>query len=344
MRSAASPEHSVVVVTWNAEAVIADCLASIFDQGGEDIEVMVVDNCSEDGTIERVRRKFPRAAIVRRETNAGFAPAANLGISQARGERILLLNPDARLRPGALRRLAAALESDPRAGAAGPSLVQSNGALHAYAAKRFPSPWYALARQIGVSELLQSAGRGEALAASLGPGPVAVPCLSGAALMVRRQVFESVGELDEALPMYLEDLDLCARMGGAGLRLLYVPAATVIHDGAYSSSRSWRRDLLFSMEDGQAPWMYQRRYRGRGSAGANTLAIVAGSLLRLTLIMPLLGIARLAGRPADRLGAAIHRAWVMLRWATGSKSRFLTDARSAFVSGNPPSEHGGWRG
>ncbi len=340
MRAAATPEVSVVVVTWNAEAVIDDCLASVFDQGGEDVEVLVVDNCSEDGTVERVRRKFPGAVTVRREANSGFAPAANLGIRQARGERILLLNPDARLLPGALSRLAAALDSDPTAGAAGPSQVQSSGALHTYAAKRFPSPWYALVRQIGLGEVLQSVGRGEALAASLGPEPVAVPCLSGGALMVRREVFETVGELDETLPMYLEDLDFCARIGQADLRMLYVPAATVVHDGAYSSSRSWRRDLLLAMEDGQAPWMYQHRYRGPGSARAYALITAVGSVLRLILMLPLLALARLARRPADQLKAATHRAWVMLRWAAGSKSRFLTDARSTFARVEPPARGG----
>jgi GT2 family glycosyltransferase len=221
------------------------------------------------------------------------------------------------------------------AGAAGPSLVQSSGALHTYGAKRFPSPWYALARQIGFGDLLESIGRGEALAGSLGPEPVAVPCLSGGALMIKREVFETVGSLDESLPMYLEDLDLCARIGQADREMLYVPAARVLHDGAYSSSRSWRRDLLLAMENGQAPWMYQRRYHGPRPARAFALAIAAGSLLRLILIIPLLGLARLARRPADRLASAAHRAWVMLRWAVGSKSRFLTKAWSAFVRVDP---------
>jgi N-acetylglucosaminyl-diphospho-decaprenol L-rhamnosyltransferase len=341
MRPAASPELSVVVVTWNAEAVIGDCLASVFEQGGDDTEVIVVDNCSADGTIERVRRGFPSAAVVRTEANSGFASAANLGIGRARGERVLLLNPDARLLPGALEQLAAALDADPGAGAAGPSVVLSNGALHPYSARRFPSPWYALAREIGLGELLSSTGRGEAIAASLGPEPVAVPCLSGSALIITRNALEALGPLDESLPMYLEDLDLCARMGLAGLRMLYVPGAAVVHDGGHSSSRSWRRDLLLAMEDGQAPWMYQRRYRGVAAAPAYALAIAAGSALRLVLIAPLFGVARLLGRPARRFETAVHRAGVMLRWAAGSKSRFLARARSAFAGADSPAGGGG---
>jgi N-acetylglucosaminyl-diphospho-decaprenol L-rhamnosyltransferase len=340
MHPTARPEVSVVVVTWNAEAVIDDCLSSVFDQGGENVDVLIVDNRSEDGTVEVVRRKFPRALIVIREANSGFASAANLGIRQVRGERILLLNPDARLLPGALGQLVAALDSEPEAGAAGPSLAQSSGALHPYAAKRFPSPWYALGRQFGLGQLLSAAGRGEALAISLGPEPTAVPCLSGGALMIRREVFETVGPLDEALPMYLEDLDLCARMARANLKMLYVSGARVLHDGAHSSSRSRRRDLLLAMEDGQAPWMYQRRYRGRRAAAAYALAIAAGSLFRLILMAGPLAAARLARRPADRLATAVHRASVMLRWAVSSKSRFLTQAHSAFADGGPPGRGG----
>lgn len=330
----------MVIVTWNAEAVVDGCLESVFAQGGDEIEVLVVDNGSEDGTVELVRRKFPRAAIVTREANAGFAPAANLGVRQARSERILLLNPDARLLPGALGRLVAALDRDPATGAAGPRQVQSTGAVRAYSAKHFPSPWYALARQIGLRALLESIERGEGLAGSLGPEPVAVPCLDGGALMVRREVFETLGPLDEALPMYLEDLDLCARIADAGLDRLYVPSATVLHEGGYSSSRSRRRDLLLAMEDGQAPWMYQRRFRGRLSAGAYALVTAGGSLIRLTAALPLLGLARLAGRPADRLASIAHGAWVMLRWAVRPKPRFMRDVRAAFAEVGRPSPGG----
>ncbi len=327
----------MVVVTWNSEAVIDGCLASVLAQRGPEVEVLVVDNCSEDGTVELLRRKFPHAAIVTTEANAGFAPAANLGVREALGDRILLLNPDARLLPGALDQLAAALDRAPKAGAAGPSQVQSTGAVHSYSAKHFPSPWYALARQIGLGGVLESIGWGEGLTASLGPEPVAVPCLSGGALMVKREIFETVGELDETLPMYLEDLDLCARIGNAGFDRLYVPSARVLHDGAYSSSRFRRRDLLLAMEDGQAPWMYQQRYRGPLSARAYVLVIAGGSLLRLTATLLPLGLARLAGRPADRLASVAHNAWVMLRWAVGSKSSFLSDTRSAFAQTARPS-------
>lgn len=323
---------SVVVVTWNNAEVIRDCLRSIFEEGGNDVEAIVCDNDSGDGTVDIVRSEFPEATILETGGNLGFAPAVNLGLREARGERIMLLNPEASFFPGALRRLIDTLDANPSAGAVGPCIVESDGAVQSTAARRFPSPSMALAQQLGIRPLLERIGRGETLAASLGDEIASVPCLSGAALLVSRSVLETVGDLDEALPMYLEDLDYCARIGRSGLDLLYVPSAVVVHDGGYSSSRSSRRDLLYAMAMGQAPWMYRRRFHGAPSAHAYAAAIGVGSLFRLILLAPLLFIGRITRGPSDRFAAVAHRARVLLRWSIGSKSRFAANARSAFAS------------
>ncbi len=331
LENCTSVSVSVIVVTWNNAEVVQDCLRSIFEEGGNDIEAIVCDNASSDATVEIVENGFPDATILQTGGNLGFSSAVNLGIREARGERIMLLNPEASFFPGALRQLIDTLDANPSAGAVGPCIVESDGAVQPTAARRFPSPWLALAQQLGIRPLLEKIGRGETLAASLGDEIVPVPCLSGAALMVSRSVLETVGSLDEALPMYLEDLDFCARIGRSGLDLLYVPSAVVLHDGGYSSSRSPRRDLLYAMAMGQAPWMYQRRFRGAWSAHAYAAAIGVGSLFRLILLAPLLCVGKISRRPSERFVAVAHRARVLLNWAVGSKSRFLANARSAFA-------------
>jgi len=330
------PGVSVIVVTWNNAEVIDDCLRSIIEEGGGDVETIVCDNNSSDATVEIVASGFPTATILQTGANLGFAPAVNLGIGQAQGERIMLLNPEASFKPGALRQLIETLDDDPGTGAVGPRIVESGGEVQPSAARRFPTPWQALAQQLGIRPLLEKVGRGEMLAPSLHDQTVPVPCLSGAALMVPRSVLESVGVLDETMPMYLEDLDFCARIGRAGLDLLYVPTAVVVHDGGYSSSRSPQGDLLFAMASGQAPWMYRRRFHGAWSARAFAAAVGAGSLFRLALLAPLLGVLRVSRKPSARLTAVAHRAWVLLRWAGGSKSRFLVSVRSAFASVGTP--------
>jgi len=325
------PRVSAVIVTWNAADVIDDCLGSLFDGDPSSVEAIVVDNGSTDGTVERVTGAFSDVVTIETGANLGFASAANIGIERAGGSAILLLNPDTQLLPGALRELTAALDSNPRVGAAGPRLTESNGRAHNHAAKRFPSPWFALARQIGISELLNRLGRGEGLAAGIKGSPARVPCLPGAALLVPREVFERIGYLDESLPMYLEDLDLCARIGSADLDLMYVPDSNVIHEAGHSSTRSPRRDLLFQMQIGQAPWMYLRRYRGRHAAFAYTAALLLGATLRLVALAPLVALARLSGRADGRLTSLSHRASILVQWAIGSKARFLARAWRAFA-------------
>lgn len=336
---ARAPAVSVVVVTWNNAEVIGECLRSVFEQGVDEVEAIVCDNDSADATVAAVERGFPAVRLLRTGGNWGFAAAVNLGIRHARGERIMLLNPEAILRPGALRELLGALAANPRAGAVGPRLIEADGTIQPTAARRFPSPALALAQQVGARRLLEATGRGEALAPSLGDRVTPVPCLSGAALMVPRSVFAGVGVLDETMPMYLEDLDLSARIGRAGLDLLYVPAAVVVHDGAYSSSRSPRRDLLLAMARGQAPWMYRRRFHGAWSARAFAAAIGLGSLFRLALLTPLLWLARGRGG-RRRLAAAAHGARVLLGWSVRSKAGFLADVHSAFDSPGPPDREG----
>jgi GT2 family glycosyltransferase len=319
-----------VIVTWNAAEVIGECLRSVFDADMPSTETIVVDNDSSDGTVELVNRHFPKAVTIETGSNLGFAPAANLGIQRARGSAILLLNPDAQMHPGALRQLTAVLESNPRAGAAGPRPTEASGAVHEHAEKRLPSPASAFAQQIGMRGLMERLSRGDGPASSLEESPAQVPCLTGAALLVPRAVFERLGYLDETLPMYLEDLDLCARIRAAGLELIYVPGATVLHDAGHSSARSPGRDLLFQMEIGQAPWMYLRRYRGKGPAHAYAAALALGAACRMMVLTPLLVLARLSGRTHDRLTTLNHRASILFRWAVGSKIRFRSRVRAAF--------------
>lgn len=324
------PEVSIVVVTWNNVEVIRDCLQRVFEQEATRVEAIVCDNGSSDATVATIEADFPQATVIKTGANWGFAPAVNLGLRHARGRWVMLLNPEGYLSAGVLRRLIDILEANPRAGAAGPRIVESGGEVQPSAARRFPSAWRAFAQQIGARPILERLGQGEALAGSLGDAVVSVPCLSGAAMMIPRTVFESVGDLDETLPMYLEDIDFCARLGQAGLDLLYVPAAVVTHEGGHSSSRSPSRDLLYALSSGQAPWTFQRRFHGAWAAGRYAAALGAGSLLRLSLLAPLLAALKVSRRSSDRVANVSHRAWVLLRWSIQSKSGFSTKVGTVF--------------
>ncbi len=165
--------------------------------------------------------------------NTGFANACNAGIALATGETVLLLNPDCRLRPGALATLLAALEARPAAGMAGPRLVNPDGSEQRGARRDVPNPWQIFCFIMQLHRLMPRHPRfrdfnrtGEPLPRE----PVAVQAISGACMLVRRSAIDRIGQLDaERFFLHFEDLDWCLRLTNAGEEVLFVPDAVVEH-------------------------------------------------------------------------------------------------------------------
>jgi GT2 family glycosyltransferase len=189
--------------------------------------VVVVDNASDDGTALLVRERFPWTRLLEGRENRGFAEAANRGARESAGELLLFLNPDARLRPGALAALRQAFQDDPRLGLAGAQLYDPDG-------PRQPSAWPAprfstiafdalLLRNLAPNSPLHFTEVPE------GSGPREVECLSGACLAVRREAFLALDGFDPRFFLYYEDFDLCARARAAGWGVRLVPAAGAVH-------------------------------------------------------------------------------------------------------------------
>jgi GT2 family glycosyltransferase len=162
-----------------------------------------------------------------------------------------------------------------------------------------------------------------------------VPCVTGAALMVRHSLFSSLGGLDEELPMYFEDLDLCARIGRQQL-IYHVPTAQVVHIGGKSSEGAPARSLLLAMEDGEAPWMYLRRYRGRWYARAFRAITLVSSALRLAVIGAFLPVAAIFGRPlASWAKVRIKHSRALLAWCLSSRKKFNAQVARFFGLAKP---------
>lgn len=309
----ATLDVSVVIVTWRSRATMEACLASA--RAGGPREIFVVDNDSADGIEELVGRVAPEAVLVQTGANLGFAPASNIGVARARGEFVLLLNPDASLAPGAMAAMAAFLAANPSVAAVAPLLVDEHGARNPYAAGDLPTLRWAFARHLGIAKLLPGSFR-ETAASEEKSGPRRVEYLCGAVLMVRRAFFETSGRLDVLLPMYHEDLDLSARIARQGLEAFVLTDVRAHHLGAQSASRSPTRQLLYMMEDGQAPWLYFRRYRGTAAALAFRLIVGAASGLRTAVLS-----VALAANPsgAARLAPKRDRAGALLKWSVMPK-------------------------
>jgi N-acetylglucosaminyl-diphospho-decaprenol L-rhamnosyltransferase len=240
------PRLSIVIVTFNSAAEIDACLASLAVHASSvDLETVIVDNASSDGTAAAVRARWPGVRVVEAGRNLGFAGGSNLGIRQTFGELILLLNPDTVVRPGALAALVAALDARPDAAVAGPRLVNGAGRPEV-SFGRMISPLAELRQKL----LVRANDRGIPVVAAyvdrITNRPRDVDWVSGACLLVRRADADAVGLLDERYFMYAEDVDFCAAIRARGRVVLFVPAGQVVHlRGRSVTSRPRATELAY---------------------------------------------------------------------------------------------------
>jgi len=225
------PDYTAVIVNYHSEAVLAECLSSLAAFGSSGgFEVIVVDNSA---TLERsgFSERFPWVRFVENARNVGFARASNQGLRLAAGRHLLLLNPDTRVHPGAMQTLIRYLDEHPAVGAVGPRLLNSDGTLQ-HSCRRFPG---FLTAFFGRYSFLTRLLPGNPLSRRFlyldwdHEDPREVDWVTGACLMVRREVVEAVGLLDEGYFLFIEDTDWCRRIRDAGWGIAYVSNAVVTH-------------------------------------------------------------------------------------------------------------------
>jgi GT2 family glycosyltransferase len=232
---------SILIVTHNSAAWLASCLASIHAATRCATEVIVVDNASADATLPAARSQCPSAVVVQNQENVGFATATNQASRVARGRHLLLLNPDSVILDDALDVLVAFMDAHPDVGICAPRNLDGAGALKRNCG-RISTPigyiYGALAApfQPGLQQLLRRVrpARGDDLA---GDAPVDVQVVHGNSLCIRRELYQALNGLDERFFMYIEDVDICLRVKRQGWRVVYLPAARVIHYGGHSSAQ-----------------------------------------------------------------------------------------------------------
>lgn len=227
-------EVSVIIVSYNTRDLLRDCLTSVYRSERVRLEVFVVDNGSSDGSAAMVAADFPSVQLAQQTQNRGFAAAANVAIRRGRGDPVLLLNPDATVRPDTIASLATVLDAHPRAAAVGPRILNPDGTLQS-CGYRFPSLTH---------EVRQSRHVNKALSVVLGPLPVnrvpvepsEVDWCDGACLMIRRAALDSVGLLDEQFFLYAEELDWCFNARRAGWSIFAAPDVFAVHHRGQSSA------------------------------------------------------------------------------------------------------------
>ena len=239
---------SIVIVNYNVKYYLEQCLFSVERAlQGMQGEVYVVDNASSDGSIDYLRRKFPWVYYIENKDNLGFSVANNIAIRKARGEYVMLLNPDTIVGEDTFRRCIEFMDAHPEAGGLGVRLQRVDGSMALESRRGIPTPWTAFCKMSGLcSQFPNSTVFGRYYMQYLPlDRAVEIEVLSGACMMVRAEVFKKCGLLDEDFFMYGEDIDMSYRILKAGYKNYFLPVNILHYKGESTQKSSYRYAIVF---------------------------------------------------------------------------------------------------
>ena len=245
---ASQPLLSICIVNWQTRELLRACLRALAGRPADPAtEIIVADNASADGSAEMVASEFPQIPLLRNDTNLGYARATNQALSKARGDLVLLLNPDTEVRAGALEAICRFMDSHPDAAAAGCRLLNPDGTVQR-SCRSFPTPRALLLDVIGLWRMFPASrvlGRYR-MTWFDHARVMEVDQPMASALCLRRVAVEQVGPLDEQFPIFWNDVDLCYRLRAAGWRIYFCPDAEGVHHLGASTRQARARVILDS--------------------------------------------------------------------------------------------------
>lgn len=272
---------SIIIVNWNVKDMLAACLRSIEAYHGTyQVETIVVDSASSDGSVAMLRRDFPDITLLAQTENVGFVRGNNLGFAAASGRYLFMLNPDTVLHPHALGELVTYLDANPTVGIAGPHTLNTDG-THQSTRRRFPTV---------LTSLLDATWFGQVLPRRLlddfyvkdesDDARVLIDWVQGSALLVRRELYEKLGGLDPAYTMFYEELDWCKRAKDAGWAVAYIGDAFITHHGGGSTAQaSARKHIHFQ----HSKLRYLRKFHGRPAMALVWLALMVSYSIQVLI-------------------------------------------------------------
>jgi hypothetical protein len=300
-----SVDLSVAIVSFNTRDLLLDCIRSVYDHTtAVRFEIIVVDNNSRDGTVAALRERFPTVQVIVNPENRGFSKGVNQALAVSSGRYFLMLNSDTLVRPQALDRMADCLDNDPTIGVVGCRQWTGDGRPY-QSCFYFPSIRDHLRHAAPLRRWLPRAHAAMAAARRIDCARSQdVDWINGACLMVRRQLLEECGGLDEGFFMYFEDVDLCWQIRRRGYRVRHLADADIVHLSGGSSERE--RDRL------NVQWEFSRiRYVEKHFSPVNRWImkawIAAGAIVRLLRTWGIGGAAQ--GETRDACLSVVRRLW-----------------------------------
>jgi GT2 family glycosyltransferase len=296
------PQVSVIIVSYNAAAALERCLRSLAElpeicAGPDFAEVIVSDNGSRDDSIARARQVLPGVKVIENGANLGFARACNIGARHAAAPLLFFFNPDAVAQAGLLAHAVAHFGAHPEDAMAGVKLLNEDGTI-AQSCGEFDTWWQAFLRSSAWGELpfFRKQSNAYELRRWDYASERAVDLVVGAAMFIRREVFERFGGFDERFFLYHEEIDFAHRLRDAGLRVVYLPQCVAVHAGeAGGSRRAWGKSGVLAWRQ-RSRRLYWIKHHGKLWYWSLALALAA----RYLLYVALLGAAAAAVRKAAR--------------------------------------------
>lgn len=243
------PDISVIIVNWRVRDLLEKCLFSIEKYGrNANIEVLVVDNDSRDGTSEMIMVEHSYVRMIALPKNLGFATANNMAFEIAKGRYMLLLNPDTEITENFFEEILAYMEEHPAVGIVGPKIFNTDGSTQ-MSVRKFPDLWSQILIMLKLKNILiDNKPLNNYLEADFDyTKEQSVQQVMGAAMMIREEVLEEVGYLDEGFFIWFEEVDFCKRAREAGFEVKYYPKAKIIHTGgaSFDQALALRKQIIF---------------------------------------------------------------------------------------------------
>ncbi|MBN2031026.1 glycosyltransferase [bacterium] len=274
---------SIIVVNYNVKPFLERALLSIQKAlEGISSEIFVVDNASGDGSVTMIKERFPDVHLISNVENAGFARANNQALRCAKGKMICLINPDTFVQEDTFKVCLDYLENHPSVGAVGCKIVNPDGTLQLSCRRSIPTPWVAFAKVAFLSTLFPKSKRfGRYNLTYLNPDEITeVEALSGSFMVVRQEVIDQIGLLDEAFFLYGEDLDWCYRMQQKGWKIVYLPETQIIHyKGRSTREASFDTQSIFY----EAMRLFVKKHFGKGRSFLPRWFLMLGIWIRRSI-------------------------------------------------------------
>jgi GT2 family glycosyltransferase len=232
---------SIIIVNYNVKEFLQNLLHSISKSSNKiNREIIIVDNASNDGSVEFISEKFPEVNLIANTKNLGFSTANNIGMKQAKGKYILLLNPDTLVSEDTFEKMICFFEENPQVGLAGCKILNPDGTIQLACRRSFPGPWTSFCKVTGLSNLFPKSRLFAQYNLTYldSDQTYEVDAISGSFMMFRKDVYEKIGGLDEKFFMYGEDLDFCYRAQKSGYKVFYVHSTQIIHYKGESTKKS----------------------------------------------------------------------------------------------------------